>query len=173
MAGRISKISGLGQAVGAINSLIDALARVTPIESPNVKPSFTGSGVSLKAINTKTAPNPTTIKTPEDFGIKSILKNVVTIYAGKIWLGVTEYSATDSPFTITSDCYIGWEFTMSTKAFSIVNFGSTVVQDLDHIRKPLYHFTYTAPTPPATVGTVRLDRLCSKSEVIAGEWGAY
>lgn len=108
----------------------------------------------------------------EMFGIKSISGATVTIYAGKIWIGKTEQAAAETPLTLNTDSYVGWEYAFGG-GLTIKNFGSTFVQDDGYIRKPLYLFTYTAPVAPATVGSISLSTGCHMCEVFPANWGSY
>jgi hypothetical protein len=108
----------------------------------------------------------------EMFGIKSILANTVTIYAGKIWIGKTEKVAAETPLTLNTDSYVGWEYAFGG-GLTIKNFGSTFTQDDGFIRKPLFYFLYTAPVAPATTGSVKLDTGCHMCDVYPANWGSY
>lgn len=108
----------------------------------------------------------------EMFGLKSIKADTVTIYGGKIWIGKNEYAAADTPLTLNTDSWVGWEYAFGG-GLTIKNFGSTFVQDDGYIRKPLFYFIYTAPVAPATTGSLKLETGCHMCEVFPANWGSY
>lgn len=113
------------------------------------------------------------IQIPSDFGIKSIVGQTVTLYSGRIWIGKDEMAAAETPLTLNTDSYVGWEHPYGGSGLTIKSFGSTFNQDDGYLRKVLYHFAYTAPVAPATVGSIRLDRGCALSEAYPANWGKY
>ena len=169
--GILSKISGLAGAVTAINNIIDAINRLTPIESPTVKPSFTSSGVSYRAIVPNVSPA-IDKSIPTMFGIKSIQGNIVIINGGKIWVGKTEKAVDQAYITINTDSYVGYEYSYSSGGLSIVNFGSTFATDDGFIRKPLYHFKYTENTVNGVINkSVSLDNDCTLCDCYPANFG--
>ena len=110
--------------------------------------------------------------TPEAFGIKSIVDDTVTIYAGKIWIGKDEKAAGDTALTLNTDSFVGWEYAFGG-GLTIKNFGSTFAQDDGYIRKPLFYFTYTAPVSPATVGSIAVSTGLHRCDVFPANWGSY
>ena len=137
--GKLSKITGLGGAVGAINKLIDAVNRLTPITSPSVKPSYTGSGISYRVQVNKKSLKPA--KIPTDFDIYKVEDNKITIYGGTIIIGDREITTDDTTLTISTEtAIIGWEYDYAD-TLTLKNFGSSFVTDPSYIRRKLYKFT--------------------------------
>jgi hypothetical protein len=102
----------------------------------------------------------------EEFGIKSISGAVVTIYAGRIWIGETELAAAETPLTLNTNSFVGWEHVFASGTLTIKNFGTTFTQIAGAVRKPLYYFTYSA-------GTVTRDRGLHLCDVFPANWGSY
>jgi hypothetical protein len=139
-----------------------------------------GGGNVQKFGNNIVIPRTVLASIKEMFGIKSISGATVTIYAGKIWIGKTEKVAAETPLTLNTDSYVGWEYAFGEGleyeiggSLTIKNFGSTFTQDDGFIRKPLYLFTYTAPVAPATVGSIKLNSGCHMCDVYPANWGVY
>lgn len=111
-------------------------------------------------------------ETIAEFGIKEISGATVTIFGGSIYVGETEVTAGDTPLTLNTDSFVGWEYSFGG-GLVIKSFGSTFAQDSGYIRRKLYFFSYTAPVAPAEIGSIALVRGCPFAEVYPANWGRY
>lgn len=156
-----------GQNSETINAIIKCLKMLWFCKSTTLLIHPTSRGTSIEVMKT---PSVASVITPEEFGIKAINANVVSIYGGTYTYCFTDYNATDTDFAITSDCIIGTEYSIPNKTFSIVNFGSTFVSDADHIRRKLWYLKFTPPVTEDGTGTVSVSKKCNHM-VYPANWG--
>jgi hypothetical protein len=134
------------------NAAVEDIRTGQIIDTPTVKATrIPGIGTALRVV-----PAGMISEIPEDFGIKSIVGPVFTVYAGEITIGLTGYTCSDTALTVTTaTAYLGWDFNLDTLALTIVNFGSTFLRDPAHIRKWLYKVALNG----TAVSVTRLGRL--------------
>ena len=92
---------------------------------------------------------------PEEFGIREITSNTITVYGGIISIGDDEkYTASETTITVTASSYIGWEIDVAGNSISIVNFGaSRPIQSTGYHRKSLWYATATGSAITLSVDT--------------------
>jgi hypothetical protein len=134
------------------NAAVEDIRTGQILDSPTVKATaIQGVGTILRVV-----PAAIISEIPEDFGVKSIVGPVFTVYGGEITVGLTGYTCSDTALTVTTaTSYLGWDFNIDTSRLSIVNFGSTLLRDPAHIRKWLYKVALNG----TAVSVTRLGRL--------------